>query len=792
MTGGRIYQTHTAGKPIHGNRRRRGPRPSRVVAVCLLIAFLGSFAVLTLVKLIAGVPNASLPALYTVGKGVAIFDRNDKYVTTIYADKDRKPVPLSQVSPFMKSAVLAAEDHNFYQHHGIDPVGICRALVSNLHAGRVVEGGSTITQQLVRNLYLDIDDRSMKRKLAEAVLAFDVENKYSKQKILETYLNEVYFGSGVYGIERAAQVYFNKSASKLTLPECAFIAGLIKAPSDLGSGVNRDAALRRQQEVIDKMAMYGLISRAQADQAKSKKLRFATGQPASTPFPYYMNYVLATLRNDLSEDQIWGKGIKVKTNLDPAAQQAAERMLNKGINAAPHGINQGALVCESVRDGAVLAMVGGVGSYRNHQWNRAIYPHTVGSTFKPFVYLTGLMTGVLRPESTIDDAPLTINQGFGAPPYSPKNFDGRFLGTITVRDALALSRNVCAVRVGQAAGPDNVIKTARAAGITSPMNANLSISLGSCAVSPMEMASAYGTLARYGVYISPQVVREVDGPSGQPIKIYQQTKQQTLPQEQVCQLVDVLQDVVQHGTGTQAKLANVAVAGKTGTADKARDIWFVGFTPDTVTAVWGGNDRNLPVGGSATGGTVMAAIWHSFMQSFYTTHPAPKEGFIPPSVALTREASARLSPQIMEDAREYDEGVKQPANENQDPTDQQSSTPQQGGEQEQDQTAAPQETPAAPPVPRVQNYNNEPLPQVQQVAPNTAPRQAEQPQRSNEEETPTPNTPRQTGPGTVQWREPSQPQSETAPPPARQPEPREQAPAQSDEPAKDDSTSQSQ
>ena len=638
-------------------RRHGAPQ---VIAAIVMALLVGSFLLLTVVKLAVGVPNASLPTLYAVGKGVAIFDRNNRYVCTVYADRDRMPVPLSQISPNVRLALLAAEDHNFYGHHGIDPIGIGRAFVSNLRAGHVVEGGSTITQQLVRNLYLNIDDRSFKRKFVEVVLSFDVENKYSKEKILETYLNEVYFGNGVYGIERAAQVYFNKHAHDLTLAESAFITGLIKAPSDLGAPVNRDAALARQNEVLDKMVLYKFISQQQATKAKTQKLHFVEGAKIATPYPYYVNFVLRELGTQMPQEQIWGKGLRVYTNLDPTAQKLAEETLNKGISRAPAGINQGALVSESVRDGAVIAMVGGVGDYRNHQWNRAVNPHTVGSSFKPFVYLAALINGALEPTSAIDDTPISFNMGFGHT-YAPKNYDGRYLGRISARDALVLSRNVCSIRVADAVGIDNVIKTARAAGITAPLDKNLTIALGSCAVSPLEMATAYATLARDGMYMAPRLIRQVDDAQGQHIKIFAAASRQTLPAEQVSEIDDVLQDVVQRGTGTQARLAGIAVAGKTGTADKAKDIWFVGFTPDTVTAVWGGNDRYLPVRGNVTGGMVMAKIWHDYMQDYYKSHPAPKSGFVPPRTPLISGGTTAIPAGVLNDAAQYDEGVKQPS-----------------------------------------------------------------------------------------------------------------------------------
>jgi membrane peptidoglycan carboxypeptidase len=371
---------------------------------------------------------------------------------------------------------------------------------------------------------------------------------------------------------------------------------------------------------------------------------------------------------------------------------------------APAGINQGALVSESVRDGSVIALVGGVGDFRNHQWNRAVNPHTVGSSFKPFVYLAALINGALAPESAIDDTPISFNMGFGHT-YSPKNYDGHYLGRICARDALVLSRNVCSIRVADAVGIPKVIQTARAAGITAPLDNNLTIALGSCAVSPLEMATAYATLARYGTYVSPHLIRSVDDAQGQKLVEFATSSKQVLPSEQVCEVDDVLQDVVTRGTGTQARLKGIAVAGKTGTADKARDIWFVGFTPDTVTAVWGGNDRYLPVRGNVTGGMVMAKIWHDYMQDFYKSHPVSKDGFVSPRTPLMKESSIAIPASVINDAASYDEGVKQPteddtapAAEQSDataPTPEQSLAPQPEPARTQEQQPSPQQEPAA-------------------------------------------------------------------------------------------------
>ena len=328
----------------------------------------------------------------------------------------------------MKNALLAAEDRHFYSHPGIDPSGVVRALWRNYRAGRVVAGGSTITQQLVRNLYLDKTDLSLRRKMKEAFLSWDVDHHYSKAKILETYLNEVYFGGGVYGVDRAAEHYFNKHAAHLTIAESAFLAGVIRSPSVLGAPENRKLSVAREQTIIGKMAEYGFISQAEAVQARSSPLIFKAG-PNAVPYPYYVAYVMQVLQRRLGDD-LWKYKWNVYTYLNVRTQQLAESTMNKGIKSAPHGIDQGALVTMFVKDGAVLAIVGGVGKSGDSPWNRALFPHTAGSSFKPFVYLAGLIDGIILPDTMIDDAPLVIEWA-GSPKYAPRNFDGRFHGLDT-------------------------------------------------------------------------------------------------------------------------------------------------------------------------------------------------------------------------------------------------------------------------------------------------------------------------------------------------------------------------
>lgn len=607
-----------------------------LVAGIFAVGYLGAAIAMQLKDL----PDITTVERYEPIEAIQLFDRNDHLICTVEGDEDRRVVPLNQVSHHMVQAMLAAEDHHFFEHHGVNLASIMRAFFANLQAGHVVEGGSTITQQLVKNLFFTEAGRTVDRKIKEAFMAWELERRYSKERILEMYLNQVYFGNNAYGIDRAASRYFDKSAAELNLAQAAFLSGLVKAPSELGVPANRAMAYSRQHEILEKMVEYGYITAPQKDKALKTKLVFKRGNNPLQKYPYYVSYVLELLRSKFTQSEMRRQGLRVYTNLEPKAQQIAEATLAEGVKKAPKGVTQGALVSIVVSSGAVCAMVGGVGNFWKNQFNRATNPHTVGSSFKPFVYLTAFLKGVASPETMVDDRPLVVHQPWGLPDYVPKNFDKRFMGRITMRRALALSRNVPAVRTAQLVHIDRVVETARLAGVTAKLDPNLSLALGSSAISPLDMAAAYSTFARTGVAVTPQVLRRIESSRGQVIEVFESKVDKVFPVEPVAELVDVLQDVVKYGTGTQAKLGNRPVAGKTGTADAAKDIWFIGFTPDLVTALWAGNDENLPIPGTnVTGGVVMAKIWRQYNEAYYKAFPTPPGSFIAPTIRTAPKPS---------------------------------------------------------------------------------------------------------------------------------------------------------
>jgi penicillin-binding protein 1A len=573
------------------------------------------------------VPNLSFLQDYNPVQTIQIYDRNDNLVVSLQGVERRIIVPLSAVSRPMKAALLAAEDRRFYEHKGVSVVSIFRALLANLTHGRVVEGGSTITEQLAKNLFFEGEKRCLDLKLSELIIAMAIESRFSKDKILELYLNEVFFGNNSYGIEEAALTYFGRRASQLDLAQSAFLSGIIRAPSRGGALENRRAALRRQREVLEKMQEYGFVSEAEKNMALQESLVFdrveqAPAKMKISRYPYYVSAVLDFLRGKYNAASVERQGLKIYTNLDPIAQDTAERVLAQGLSRAPFGVNQGALVTVRLADGAVLALVGGTGDYEQNQWNCATNPHTAGSAFKPFVYLAAFEKKLIEEYSTVDDTPFSI-QDAGGREYKPKNYDGKFLGGITVAKAFAYSRNIPALRIGQAAGIDLITNVAERAGISEPLAAEISLCLGCSAVSPLHLANAYATLARGGIFMTPLMVRRVETRTGRLLESFSGQTVYAFDRDTVAHVVDLMQDCVAEGTGQLARLSDRPVAGKTGTADQGKDLWFVGFTPDLVCAVWGGNKDNKSVGGSVTGGTVMARIWHDYMQTYYKKVPTP-------------------------------------------------------------------------------------------------------------------------------------------------------------------------
>ena len=513
-------------------------------------------------------------------------------------------VPLRELPDYVPRAFIAIEDRRFYSHHGVDPLGIMRALAADILRRGASQGGSTITQQLAKNLFLT-RERTVSRKLQEMVLALWLEHKFSKAQIIELYLNRVYFGSGAYGIEGAAQRYFAKSARQLTLAEAALLAGLVQSPSRLAPSHNPDGAERRARLVLADMAQQKL--------AGDDAVRVALAHPAravKTAAAGSVNYV-ADWVMDAVNDLVgrFDEDIVVETTIDPALQGAAERALAETLTQKGEklGVSEGALVAMTP-DGVVRALVGGR-NYAETQFNRAISAkRQPGSAFKPFVYLTAIEHG-LTPDTVREDGPISVKG------WKPENYEHEYMGPVTLTQALANSLNTVSVRLTLEFGPAAVIRTAYRLGISSTLEPNASIALGTSEVSPLELVSAYAPFANDGFAVAPHVVERVRTADGK--ALYARSTQmlgRIVDARYVAMMNTMLHETLVSGTARRADLPGWPAAGKTGTSQDFRDAWFVGYTSQLVAGVWLGNDDNSP-SRKATGGGLPVEIWSRFMRS---------------------------------------------------------------------------------------------------------------------------------------------------------------------------------
>ncbi|MCW6506553.1 transglycosylase domain-containing protein [Lichenifustis flavocetrariae] len=524
-------------------------------------------------------------------------------------------VLLRDLPPYVPQAFIAIEDRRFYSHWGIDPVGILRAIVRNASGG-AVQGGSTLTQQLAKNLFLN-QERTLSRKVQEAILALWLEHRYSKTQILELYLNRVYFGSGAYGVEAAAHRYYGKNAKDLTLPEAAVLAGLMKAPTKLAPNRNPQGATERAAQVIDAMADEGFITRDAARQALVKPAVVAH-EKGDGSVNYVADYVMDTLDDTVGA---FDTDIVVTTTVDPAMQAAGERALADALDAkgAKFGVSQGALVALDP-SGAIKVLIGGR-NYAESQFDRAVAAkRQPGSAFKPFVYLTALERG-LTPDSVRDDAPVNVKG------WQPENYSRQYAGPVTLTTGLAQSLNTVAVRLGVEVGPKAVIATAHRLGITSDLQPNASIALGTSEVSPLELVTAYVPFSNGGMGVQPHIIMSVKRTSGQ--LLYQRKGTgygRVIDKTSVAMMNAMMRETLLTGTARKADLPGWQAAGKTGTSQDWRDAWFVGYTSALTAGIWLGNDDSSPTKKSS-GGTLPVEIWSRFMTAaLRTTAPSPLIG----------------------------------------------------------------------------------------------------------------------------------------------------------------------
>lgn len=567
-------------------------------------------------------PDVSTLEDYVPYETSKIYDAKGQLVANLHGEENRVVVPLGEIPKHLQQAIIAVEDDRFYQHHGISPRGMLRALLTDIAEGSSVQGGSTLTQQLAKNLFLD-RSKKIGRKLAEAWLAIQIERRYSKDQILELYLNQVYWGHNTYGVEAAALNYFGKHTRDLTLAESAMMAYLLRGPERYSPYRNFDLAKRGQQIALQRMVEAGFITRNQAEAAGNQPIKLTGITSYAYRAPYFSSYLIQQLINRYGEEAVMKGGLRIHSTLDLDLQLEAEKLLKESIEKHGKRLNfsQGAIVVLEPKTGYIRAMVGGV-DYKTSKFNRVVQAYRQpGSSFKPFVYLTAFNSG-LWPWTTMVDEPVSFDAGMGQP-WTPKNYDGKHLGPMPLRKALERSNNVIAVKLAQRVGIENVIETAHKVGVQSELRPNLSLALGTSEVTPLELASAYGVFAADGWRTEPIAYSRVEDRSGALLEERKPKLQKVYDENAVRILNDVLQGVVKWGTGAAANIGRPA-AGKTGTTSDHRDAWFVGYTPDLVAVVWVGNDDNSQMRGGTTGGGICAPIWNKVMRvALKDTKPTP-------------------------------------------------------------------------------------------------------------------------------------------------------------------------
>jgi penicillin-binding protein 1B len=535
------------------------------------------------------------------------------------------------VPPEFVRAVLAAEDSRFYSHHGVDLLAIGRAGAANLKNGRIVQGGSTITQQTVKNLYLR-QERTWWRKLREVLLAFVLDARYEKNRILEVYLNEVYLGQrgsvAICGVEAASRYYFGRSLADLSLAEMATLAGLIRSPGSYNPFAHPEHALERRNQVLEAMQEESLARPEEVAKARAEPLRLGSGGAGFSRAPYVADLVRSQLSELYTSRALAEEGLRIFTTIDTALQEQGEEALRRGLDALDRDRSlakyrgggrrlEGCIVVLDPRDGSVLALIGGR-DYQGSQFNRAVQAHRQpGSCFKPFVYLAGFEEAGrgsdrgLTPATVLEDAPISIESA--GRPWRPTNYDGTFRGPVTVRQALESSLNVPAVVAAQRVGLDAIVDVAGRCGFVTRFSPLPSLALGAQEVTPLELATAYATLANQGVRVTPRILREVISGDGRLLPTERSRRRQAVSAEAVFLVTDILRGVLTHGTASSsAALGFVGdAAGKTGTTDDTRDAWFVGYTADLLSLVWVGYDDDARTG--LTGAKGALPIWVDLM-----------------------------------------------------------------------------------------------------------------------------------------------------------------------------------
>jgi penicillin-binding protein 1A len=573
-----------------------------------------------------------------------VYSDKNRLLAEFYVE-NRTPVSLSNVPDQLIQALIATEDARFYKHRGLDLRGIARATYRNIRAGRIVEGGSTLTQQLAKILFLT-PERSYARKFKEMALALKIEQRYTKREILSLYLNQIYFGSGAYGVEAAARIYFKKSAKELNLTECALLAGLPRSPKHYSPFKEPEQALGRRAFVLNRMVTLQMITPAQADEAKKTPLPVQPNITAGGPAPYFVEYIRQKVEERFGSSILYSGGINVTTSINDDLQTFAEEAVKTGLVKIERRLGkkksalsplQAALIAIEPITGHIRAMVGGR-DFSQSQFNRAWQAYRQpGSAFKPIIYAAALERG-FGAADLLDDSPVTYKLD-KKKSWSPENFTRTYQGAVTMRKALALSLNVPTVRLLEKVGIDEAILYARKIGIKSPLAPYLSLALGSSDMTLLELTSAYGVFANHGVRLEPTAILTITDSTGRMLYSNDAVPQQAIKPDTAYLITNLLRGVIERGTAWKARELGRPAAGKTGTTNDYHDAWFIGYTPGITAGVWIGYDDHRSIGPKETGSRAALPIWLDFMKK--ATKDAEPEDFSVPDGIIFKQIDPR-------------------------------------------------------------------------------------------------------------------------------------------------------
>ena len=584
------------------------------------------------------IPAISSLKHYQPATASIIYDSAKQPITYV-SRENRTLVPLSAMPELLPQAFVSAEDSRFYQHSGVDAWSIIRALIHNIRSGERGQGGSTITQQVARALLLT-PEKTYTRKLKEAILAYRIDTTLSKEDILHIYLNQIYLGSSAYGVEAAAQIYFDKRVQDLNLAEIALLAGLPQAPSRYSPFRNFKLAKNRQLYVLNRMAEEGYITPTAAQKAYETTLLWNPAKEGPTENNYFIEHVKAYVESKYGSEALLTGGLRIYTTLDQNMQKAANMAIKRGtakwaIRQSKHAdtLPQAALISMEVKTGYVRAMVGGT-DFEKSQFNRATQARRQpGSAFKPFIYAAALEKG-MTPATMIVDEPIQFRGASSMQYWEPKNYNNKFEGPTSFRNALVHSRNIPTIKILQQVGAANTIDLARRLGITSPLGKDLSLALGTSGVSPLELTRAYAAFANGGRMPQALFIEKIVDSTGKVLEEQHPAFSDAVDPRVAYQMTHIMEAVISDGTAKGISSFGAPAAGKTGTTDQNIDAWFVGYTPELTTCVWIGHDQNTSLGTAETGGLAAAPIWLDFMNQAKATYPTTGGFPVPPGIVM--------------------------------------------------------------------------------------------------------------------------------------------------------------